>query len=94
MAGDIAGFIIQLKGIKPAEFGQHAQIATRSAACFEKAEAFVLRRKPGNDGFQDLAARAEPPVFALELVEAVIDVSFHDLVLSSCASRPRISRTR
>lgn len=77
MTGDIAGFVIQLKGIKPAEFGEHAQIAARSAACFEQAEALVWRRKPGNDRFQDLAARAEPPVFALELVEAVIDVSFH-----------------
>ena len=77
MAGNNAGFVIQLKGIEPAEFGQHAQVATRSATCFEKAEAFVLRRKPGNHGFQDLAARAEPPVFALELIEAVIDVSFH-----------------
>ncbi len=78
MAGNIAGFIIQLEGIEPAEFGQHLQIAAGSATCFEKTEALVLRREPGNDGFQYLAARAEPPVFALELVEAVIDVSFHD----------------
>ena len=77
MAGNITGFIVQLKGIEPAEFGEHAQIAASSAACLKKAEALVLRGKPGNDGFQDLAARAEPPVFALELVEAVIDVSFH-----------------
>ncbi len=77
MAGNIAGFFIQLKGIEPAEFGQHPQIAAGSATRFEKAKALILRREPGNDGFQDLAARAEPPVFALELVEAVIDVSFH-----------------
>ena len=78
MARYIAGFIIQLKGIEPAESGQHLQIAARSAACFKEAEAFVLRREPGNDRFQDLAARAEPPVLPLKLVEAVIDVSFHD----------------
>ena len=78
MAGDVAGFIIQLKGIEPAEFGQHLQIAAGSATCFKEAEVFVLWRESGNDRFQDLAARAEPPVFALELVESVIDVSFHD----------------
>ncbi len=56
------------------------QVATGAAASLEKTKADTLRCEPGYNRFQNLAARAEPPVFAFDLVEAVIDVSFHDLV--------------
>lgn len=93
-AGNVAGFVVEFKGIQTAEFRQHLQIAARAAASLEQAQPGVARDVPGNNRLQDLAARAEPPVVAFELIEAFKDVPFHVCEGSFRSSSPRISRTK
>ena len=93
-AGNLTGLIIELEGFECAEFRKHAQVAAGAATSLEELQPFAARREAGDDGFDDVAARAEPPMFAFEFVEAVIDGTVHWSCSLMACDTPRVSRTR
>ena len=68
---------LDLKGVDGPELAEHRQVVARSAADLEHTRIFRQRSLATNEGGNDLAAGAIPPMALVMLRHRLVDFAFH-----------------